>query len=772
MRLVTKMKHTLVCLLCICCLSFTVHAQKYADLYAQGKYAKAFKAAEKAIDANSKDLSALLTKAMCYIHLYQDPETNADYPSGPSSAVSSWQSIKRKDKSGDFQAAHQAEKDTILWEAYELAVNWHEKGQVKRAKLLLEDLLEIDPAPEYYYLLGRIAEQEALHGLAVQHFNDAAAKVYVDATKGIKPQPDQYLMFADLADAVAEDDDFMSALVIYARGIRLFQSKEISDRCYALVSAALETRLPGFDTVFSMTIVRFLDTIPTGVVDARRFYELKWAGIQHQYAVDAQWHTYDMYTRDPEQRLLQFACADAETTVLDQFLEEMQAYTAVQMRSSGIYVSRLPIKLTYWMQGYTCMYHKSAAEAEAALFARFDEALTKGDYNWAAALLFNLNGLDISQSTLQAAEKKLFAGLLQMDQVQLNTVDLYAMSLMFPKNASGKKLQKDESTRLISQLLEKKDYSRAAEKLRIQMKIDPNDAMLKSLYKQWLVEDFIDHYIHSATYIDLDVWNGTTENCTPGTLPDSVHKKVLERLNYVRRLAGVPDNCTFDADLNKKCQAAALMMRANGDLSHMPPRDWLCWTTDGATGAGNSNLSLGYGGSEALIGQVEDDGGNNQSVGHRRWILYPDRKVFGHGSTPGSMALWALGGSGSMQSEDVRERYENAYISWPAQYYFPATMLPYRWSLSNNSADFSDASVEMYCNNKRVPLEQLEVDGGYGSPTMVWEPDLSNYDLSKEVTFKVVVKKVEMDARWDEAAQKYQGVYEDYSYWVTIIPFH
>jgi hypothetical protein len=76
----------------------------------------------------------------------------------------------------------------------------------------------------------------------------------------------------------------------------------------------------------------------------------------------------------------------------------------------------------------------------------------------------------------------------------------------------------------------------------------------------------------------------------------------------------------------------------------------------------------------------------------------------------------------------------------------------------------------MYCNNKRVALEILPLAYGYGSPTIVWTPDLSPFDLSKECTFKVVVKHIGVDAIWNEEKQVYDQVYEDYTYTVTLLP--
>jgi hypothetical protein len=47
-----------------------------------------------------------------------------------------------------------------------------------------------------------------------------------------------------------------------------------------------------------------------------------------------------------------------------------------------------------------------------------------------------------------------------------------------------------------------------------------------------------------------------------------------------------------DSALDADAQAAALIMDANGALSHQPPPSWDCWTQSGYDGADNSNLYL------------------------------------------------------------------------------------------------------------------------------------------------------------------------------------
>lgn len=761
-----KMRRTFYLFLLLFCTT-VAFSQKYVVNYTDGKYEKALRYAEKAIDENSHDLDAHLIRSMAYVHLYLHVDTRPDYPTGPVIALLGLKSIQRKDKSGEFLLRHTAEQDSILQAAYSLAEEWTEKKQFARAGRLLEDMIEYAPDPEYYYLSGRIAEAQGDHAASIEKYNAAASKIWFDAEKGIQPDAAMYAMFADLADAIAEDDDLTSALVLYDRGMRLFNNADISTRCYALIDAAMQTYMPGFDTTFTSGIIAFLDSMPPATPFWSDFQGLKWQGIMHNYKVSHNvWS--DLDRESARQRLVYFACRDVYMPAADTLMAEMFRNTRLLINARGASVTRSSDELLAWKQIYACAQDITVQEVETELTRQFRQYLERSDFESAAKLIYNMAGAEIPDKTMQQAQKELFENLQKASAEKLQQTDLYAMSLMFPANAVGRKLQKDGSVQKISVLLDKKDYSGAGVKLRAQMQLDPGDATIRALYKKWIVEDYVTHFMGSATYTDLESWNGSSEACSPGTLPDSVHAKVLERLNYVRRLAGVADNCLFNANWNAQCMEAALMMQVNGALSHHPSKDWICYSADGAAAASMSNLSLGYGGSEALMGQMDDDGVNNEAVGHRRWILNPYRKVFGHGSNPNSMALWALGGENADQPQT--DGLDALYVAWPSAWYFPASLLPYRWSLSRSGADFTEATVEMYAGNKKLELQVLPVSYGYGLPTLVWEPALEWADPGKELTVKVVVKNIRYTGAWDESAFKYTQVPEDYTYTVTLMP--
>jgi uncharacterized protein YkwD len=66
-------------------------------------------------------------------------------------------------------------------------------------------------------------------------------------------------------------------------------------------------------------------------------------------------------------------------------------------------------------------------------------------------------------------------------------------------------------------------------------------------------------------------WTGSVAGCDAGSIPASVRDDLLAAVNFYRALADVGP-VTRDSALDADAQAAALIMDANGALSHQPPR--------------------------------------------------------------------------------------------------------------------------------------------------------------------------------------------------------
>ncbi|HAV63180.1 MAG TPA: hypothetical protein DCY13_12540 [Verrucomicrobiales bacterium] len=218
-------------------------------------------------------------------------------------------------------------------------------------------------------------------------------------------------------------------------------------------------------------------------------------------------------------------------------------------------------------------------------------------------------------------------------------------------------------------------------------------------------------------------WNGNASTCVLGVNSAAHEQATLRRVNYFRAMAGLPGVVGLDEIRSDKCVKAAMMMSAQGQLSHAPGISWACYSADGAEAAGKSNIALGAEGPSAVDLYMDDHGPGNHFVGHRRWILYPPQQVMGTGSVPthsgkaAANALWVLANFGPRPSGPE-------FIAWPPPGYFPHQLLPKlstRWSFSLPNADFGPATVSVSRNGQALTTAvQSRSDAGFGDNTFVW----------------------------------------------------
>ena len=230
-----------------------------------------------------------------------------------------------------------------------------------------------------------------------------------------------------------------------------------------------------------------------------------------------------------------------------------------------------------------------------------------------------------------------------------------------------------------------------------------------------------------------------------GALTREALEAALGEVNFVRALAGVGEVSLRD-DLNELCQYGAVLLAANGALSHAPeqPQDMDdAFYAQGQSAAAQCNLArFNWMESDILRLAVQnfarDEGERNELVlGHRRWLLYPNMQVVGFGLANGAGGeTYAL-----MYVMDDAAQADYDLICWPGEGYFPAEYLTKDtfWSVSPNPDryDLQGSSVV-------VRLEELvsgacfEFDfsgecsdcalagGRYGDgPAYVFRPDLS-----------------------------------------------
>ena len=111
--------------------------------------------------------------------------------------------------------------------------------------------------------------------------------------------------------------------------------------------------------------------------------------------------------------------------------------------------------------------------------------------------------------------------------------------------------------------------------------------------------------------------------CDAGQLSPEAIDEGMGRIHFYRWLSGLGPAST--AESHVQAQACALVSSWNpaGPAAHSPGPDSVCYSPEGAAGAGSSNIAWGSRTTVAAIDQWVQDNGNATTMGHRRWILNP-----------------------------------------------------------------------------------------------------------------------------------------------------
>ena len=259
--------------------------------------------------------------------------------------------------------------------------------------------------------------------------------------------------------------------------------------------------------------------------------------------------------------------------------------------------------------------------------------------------------------------------------------------------------------------------------------------------RQQAIDDYNSLYLASSTTAS---WTGNVATCTPGTVSADMHAKTVKRINFYRKMVGLPYNMQLSTLLNEKAQKAALMMEAHGSLSHTPDASWACYSADGKEGAGKSNLAQGGIGSTAIDLYMKDYGAGNEAVGHRRWLLFSRAKTFGHGSTSNYNAIYC---THNFSNPAVAASLLPEFIAYPPKGFVVQDLFvpQQRWSFSIPDADFSTVGITVKnSDNITISTTKYPLQAGYGDNTLVFVPNINSYAFTKDTKFSVEVRNVKV----------------------------
>ena len=207
-------------------------------------------------------------------------------------------------------------------------------------------------------------------------------------------------------------------------------------------------------------------------------------------------------------------------------------------------------------------------------------------------------------------------------------------------------------------------------------------------------------------------WTGDVNSCDPGDYLAPGRDSALKLTNLYRWLAGLSP-VVEDADLDRKAQACALIQHARGGLTHFPQETDPCYTADGADAAQHSNIATAN--AVEAVHMYISDFGNEDTMGHRRWILSNWYTRAGFGSTSSYSCQWVINGLGGSGPE---------WTAFPSPGVFPyqAMHMSYRsvdevgWTIQSDSIRVGEATIRVYEDGVEKPVNVYDITGGnYGS---------------------------------------------------------
>jgi len=269
-------------------------------------------------------------------------------------------------------------------------------------------------------------------------------------------------------------------------------------------------------------------------------------------------------------------------------------------------------------------------------------------------------------------------------------------------------------------------------------------------------------------------------SCQEGVLKESEKLSALAEVNKIRALHHLkPVIYNYHDDL--LVAKSALISVANNHIEHYPPKSAKCYTPEGAEGSSKSNLHIDHQGSYAssvygveygIMRFVVDE--DVESIGHRRWILFPFLKEISYGRVDGKPQVTdkydiVTSVSLKVRNDELADISDTAieYVAYPYETY-PSYYFKHDWFCS-----FS-VLVDKYdrWNNKDVDFSQakITVTDNEGKQMSVYSVSSNheNYGLSNIIQWKI--KDTKNNEKYSVKIKDVfvQGVKKEYNYWFQI----
>ena len=745
-----------IILLCLIAQSFaTVFAQdsEIKTLYLAAKYEKCIAKSETTLQKDNKFLDAYLYQALSCIKL---SETPTPYKKAAEKSLRILNTLKKKDKDSSYRSEHQPEIQFILDNARKTVKDYQTQKKIPNLLSLYDLLLQADYNPEEKFEKAKwMLISNDKEGLIV--IDTAIAQLYKKHCKGVKIDTCLISGFVWFTDYLLKNGVSSKSIQIYNVAFEIFGKKnQLKTSLVQSFKTKRETSLQLADS-----IIELID-FAIKIFDAENdLFDLKCSFMDTLVRKSYNPNRYN-YGYNYWKNVVKYDTLIAKMLKIVKrtnfHSDSFQKHAESNMDS--ILIKYIELSILEDKDSAQKLYFNMFVDVKSGLQNNSNQTLIISNAivnkNWTKNFLFRAYAIKYLKANYPKNnnnDKYLNELILQIiNEFTITNCNYETWQRIFfyndflPGNLKLKTHEISYSKEFISGLFNLKNYSLAIQILNWERKRYPENKDIIELKRQLVIADYKENYLTSNVNNELLAWTGAYIKCNAGRISDTAQILFLKRLNYFRRLAGLPDHCILSDTLNYYCQKAALIMAASDDLSHNPDGSWICFSMDGKTGASHSNLGLGYHSTSSLSGQIRDDGFFNSAVGHRRWILLPYRRVFGHGSTDNSMSLWTLTADfieNQNYSDSVISAYPIEFVAFPPADYSPIEFNHYRWSFSMSNADFSKAKVEVYYNGKAVNVRIEPLAQGYGWNSIVWNSNLSLLSNDKEPKVRVKISNVD-----------------------------
>ncbi|MBN6148754.1 CAP domain-containing protein [Xanthomonas sp. AmX2] len=269
--------------------------------------------------------------------------------------------------------------------------------------------------------------------------------------------------------------------------------------------------------------------------------------------------------------------------------------------------------------------------------------------------------------------------------------------------------------------------------------------------------------------------------CRAGELLPAQRRRVLALVNDIRARHGL-DPVAYDEAAEAEATQAALLIAANGRLSHAPTPDWRCFSAAAARGARSSLLYGGtrspylvFAGPDEIVIDWLTDTRNAvaDGLGHRRWLLDPFLQRIAFGMVAGRAGGDEVSSGAALRfvpaASGTVARTQRDFVAWPVgdypqRYYAAGAALSFS-ALMDRGRKFANRDVDY--SHARIAVGER---GGPGVAVTAVRYDSDGFGLPNHLQFRVPALRPGVVYEVSIRDVRLAGQGRDYRYWFRIAP--